>query len=83
MWTATPEFVEDVEEIVVQVVAAGDPRLVGHMAYICGEMAAHATDAGLMAWAREFIDRNAASPVAAVRDPFLVTIERIRELLPR
>jgi hypothetical protein len=83
VWTPTPEFVKDVEEIVVQVVAAGDPRLIGHMAYICGEMASHATDAGLMAWAREYIDRNVASPVPAVRDPFLVTMERIRELQPR
>jgi hypothetical protein len=82
VWTPTPEFVEKVKDIVAQVVAAGDPRLIGHMAYICGEMAAHATDAGLMEWAREFIQRNAASTVSAVRDPFLVTIERIRELRP-
>lgn len=83
VWTPTPEFVDNVREIVAQVVAAGDPRLVGHMAYICGEMAAHAIDPGLRQWAREFIHRNAASTVPAVRDPFLVTIERIRELQPQ
>ena len=83
VWTTTPEFVEDVKEIVGQVVAAGDPRLVGHMAYICGEMAAHATDAGLKSWARGFLERNAASTVPTVREPFLVTIERIRELQPQ
>jgi hypothetical protein len=80
VWTPTPEFVEDVKAIVPRVVATGDPRLIGHMAYICGEMAAHATDAGLMEWAREFIERNAASTIPAVRDPFVTTIERIREL---
>jgi hypothetical protein len=82
VWTPAPEFVEDVKEIVPQVVATGDSRLIGHMAYICGEMAAHATDAGLMEWAREFIERNAASTVPAIRDPFVVTIDRIRELRP-
>jgi len=80
VWTPTREFVEDIEEIVKQVVAAGDPRLIGHMAYICGEMAAHATDPGLMKWAQEFIELNAASTLPAVRDPFVVTIQRIREL---
>ena len=82
VWTPAPEFVEDVKEIVPQVVATGDPRLIGHMAYICGEMAAHATDPGLMGWARDFIERNATSSVPAIRDPFVVTIERIRELRP-
>jgi hypothetical protein len=82
VWTPRGEFVEDVKKIVDQVVTAGDPCLVDHMAYICGEMAAHAIYPGLMEWAREFIERNAASATPSVRDPFVVTIERIRELRP-
>jgi hypothetical protein len=82
VWTPRQEFVEDIKKIVNQVLTTGDSRLIGHMAYICGEMAAHASDAGLMEWAREFIGRNAASAVPAVRDPFIVTIERIRHLRP-
>lgn len=82
VWTPSPEFVEYVEKIVPQVIATGDPRLIGHMAYICGEMAAHASDAGLMQWARDFLEQNAASDDPAIRNPFLVTIDRIRELRP-
>lgn len=83
VWMRTPEFVEDVKTIVGQVVAEGDPRLVGHMAYICGEMAAHAADPGLQRWADEFLRRNSGPSVPPiVREPFRVTIERIRELRP-
>jgi hypothetical protein len=83
VWTPTREFVEDVKKVVIQVIATGNPRLIGHMAYICGEMAAHATDRGLQQWAQEFIHLQADSIIPAVRDPFTVTIERIRELQPR
>ena len=79
----TPEFVDNVKQIVPEVVAGGDPRLIGHMAWICGEMAAHAVDLGLRQWAEEFIRRNAEPSVdPAVRDPFRITIDRIRELRP-
>ena len=63
VWMDTPEFVDNVKQIVPEVVAGGDPRLIGHMAWICGEMAAHAVDLGLRQWAEEFIRRNAEPSV--------------------
>ena len=79
-WTPGREFVENIKTIVVQVLDTGDARLIGHMAYICGEMATHAADHGLRQWAREFLRIQASSTVFAVRDPFTFTIERIRGL---
>jgi hypothetical protein len=43
-------------------------------------MAAHAADRALRQWAQEFIHRNAASDVPAVRRPFAFTIQRILEI---
>lgn len=80
VWAPTREFVDDVKEVVVQAIATGNPRLVDKMAYICGEMAAHATDAELRRWADDLVDRHAASDVPSIRDPFLITKERVLEL---
>jgi hypothetical protein len=83
VWATTREFVEDIKKVVIQAVATGNARLIDKMAYICGEMAAAATDAGLRQWAQDYIDRNAVSDVPSIRDPFAFTVERILEIRPR
>ncbi|HEY2070421.1 MAG TPA: toll/interleukin-1 receptor domain-containing protein [Rhizomicrobium sp.] len=84
VWMDSDEVTREIMQVVPQVVATGDARLINHMAYICGEMALQAKSGTLQAWAGDFIAAQEASPDASVREPFQFTRERIGKLkIPR
>lgn len=80
VWATTSEFVREIQGVVEEAIASGNARLVDKMAYITGEMAAHAIGGELRHWATDLIERMAASDTPDVRTPFLITRERVQEL---
>ncbi|MEJ1967738.1 MAG: toll/interleukin-1 receptor domain-containing protein [Rhizomicrobium sp.] len=83
VWMDSKEMAQEIMQVVPQVIAAGDPRLINHMAYICGEMARQAKNERLKSWADSFIAGREASADASIREPFAATRQRISKLEKR
>lgn len=77
VWDASDEFAREIQGVVERCIAAGDKRLINHMAYICGEMARASVNAGLRRWADALVTLHAAAENADVSVPFAFTRERI------
>jgi hypothetical protein len=83
VWMESEEMAREIMQVVPQVVATGDGRLINHMGWICGEMALQARNEALKSWADDFIDRQEACTDEAVREPFKTTRQRIGKLKKR